>query len=70
MTPYQQGKAAANRREPFPDFCPYSFQRAGVSVDEFNAKWRKNMDEWFRGWKDQLDSEGLGLSFKPLKQKD
>jgi hypothetical protein len=61
MTPFEEGVDAAKSRRHFSD-CPYLFYRcAPGQFDRFK------MDQWFFGWKMQLDKEGFGFNFQPIR---
>lgn len=65
---YNEGRAAAANGRGI-EYCPYTFNKVGVSVGEFNQSFRPLMDQWFAGWKGWLDANGLGFNFQPKKVK-
>ena len=63
------GVQAAIDRKSFNEWCPYLFDRCQCSVDEYQFRIAPLRNQWFSGWKSQLDSEGLGFDFTPNRLK-
>lgn len=71
---YQEGYAAAERREDFSTHCPYTFDKTGLKHGwnghrDFDRDYRPKMDAWFAGWKAWLTERGLGNDFEPTRNK-
>ena len=46
----KEGERAGRNEHRRPPDCPYTFDRASMTVDQFNAERRPLLDAWFRGY--------------------